>query len=231
MGDVTLESYRAFDVAVTRLLRKAREEEGHTIPCAPGCDACCSSAALATPFEIPVVIEAVRAMPPGERAALHTRLQAWARALRNAGVDVMDDEPPIRLYEGARATCPFLQDHRCSIYAVRPLACRGHYVIDAPASVCADRVRHPTVQVLILNEPLLTIVAHLQQAFGTEKIRVVLFQTLVLLAWELVEQDAPGYEAWVERTLGTGTRLTAKEMKAARRYAARLGTLPVGGPR
>ena len=32
--------------------------------------------------------------------------------------------------------CPFLVDHKCSIYAIRPVACRAHHSLDIDSSQC-----------------------------------------------------------------------------------------------
>lgn len=39
--------------------------------------------------------------------------------------------------------CPFLENHRCGIYAVRPIACRTHHEAFA-ASKCLDTFKTPT---------------------------------------------------------------------------------------
>jgi len=204
----TARIYERFDVSAKRLVRAARAE-GHVIPCGPGCDACCSSAANALPFEIPLVIEAVRAMPVERREEIRRGLAKWARTLREAGVDIRSAEPS-PIYERARAACPFLLDHRCSIYDARPISCRGHYLIDQDPKRCANRGQHIMVQCLTVDAIAQPALAELIEAAYPGKdisewvVGLGLFQALVLSAWRLVDEAEPDYDAWAAHVLAGG---------------------------
>jgi Fe-S-cluster containining protein len=97
-------------------------------PCKAGCSDCCSMALNITQDEAKAI-----AMASG----------------RTALVPVYDDdtEDAIKRYEGV--PCPMLVDGLCSVYAVRPLACRVHYSVDSDALLCkivrGANIRSPTL--------------------------------------------------------------------------------------
>jgi Fe-S-cluster containining protein len=73
------------------------------ITCSAGCSSCCTAITLF----------------PVEAAALNAALEALPEAHRTA----------IRLHVAAQAggeRCPLLEDHRCLLYAARPIICRTH---------------------------------------------------------------------------------------------------------
>lgn len=84
--------------------------------CRDGCDACCHLFVAVPPGVVPLVAEHIEAnFTQEQQAALHQRLVAAAETIEQA------DNP---LW--ARARCPLLgEDGRCTIYSVRPLACRA----------------------------------------------------------------------------------------------------------
>ena len=85
--------------------------------CASACNFCCHMPVVATVPELVRVAAAVTAHP--EAASLRARLDGNERAIQ-----AMDDEA--ELFE-SRLPCALLDANgRCSVYAARPLACRGH---------------------------------------------------------------------------------------------------------
>ncbi len=138
--------YQAFDVRVGALVRKARQEK-HSIPCGEGCSACCYDIAWALQPEAREIAERVQSMPTRRRAKVLESLKTWFAGMRAAGLDVDNHMPNVSAYARAHVACPLLdlETRRCMVYAVRPLACRGHYVLAGDASGCADRANNPTV--------------------------------------------------------------------------------------
>ncbi len=86
-------------------------------PCAAGCDACCHMPAFIFEFE--------------------AKRMAAASGRRMAQLPVRDHQQV--MLNGSRyvqVACPFLQDHRCSIYEQRPLVCRVHHSLAATEEPC-----------------------------------------------------------------------------------------------
>ncbi|HHH9443050.1 TPA: YkgJ family cysteine cluster protein [Pseudomonas aeruginosa] len=50
-----------------------------------------------------------------------------------------------------RQPCPFLKEHRCSIYSVRPMACRLHFSISGTNVMCDTRVAPEDSTAINLN--------------------------------------------------------------------------------
>jgi Fe-S-cluster containining protein len=103
--------------------------------CAPGCAHCCHMpVSLSPPEALLIHTHVLEHWPADRRAAL---VAALAEAERAAAGE--DDAALFR----ARRACVFLDgdSQRCTIYAVRPLACRGHASFDRQA--CADAHEAP----------------------------------------------------------------------------------------
>jgi Fe-S-cluster containining protein len=91
-----------------------------TISCGDGCDACCHQIVGATPLELLVIADHLAAHE-GTLDSLRERARILANAARTVG----------RQGRSSPAhPCVFLVNHRCSIYEVRPLICRGINALD-----------------------------------------------------------------------------------------------------
>lgn len=102
---------RKVDAIVDETVKK-----GVQFACAKGCSHCCSLEVSSFPQETFRIARELEAR--ADREALVARLAAHAE--RNPrGTDRLQREP-----------CPFLVDHACSIYDVRPLACRKCMSLD-----------------------------------------------------------------------------------------------------
>jgi Fe-S-cluster containining protein len=146
-------AYQAFDVEVGAIVREARRL-GMSVPCRAACDACCHDIAWATTPEAEQLAERVRSMPRARRAEVLERIARWFEEMRLSGLDPQDPNPDLRTYHRAQLACPMLdrEAHRCMAYDVRPIACRGHYVLAPDASVCANRAKEPVILTLIVEE-------------------------------------------------------------------------------
>lgn len=149
MDPLLRRTHAAWDVAVQSLVRRARAE-GHSIPCKLGCDACCYDVARTLGVEAPELAERVRAMPTVKRQRVVEAIRAWFAGMWAAGLDPANISPDIQAYHRAHLACPLLdiEHHRCMVYDIRPLACRGHYVVAPDARVCANRAEVPEVTTL-----------------------------------------------------------------------------------
>jgi Fe-S-cluster containining protein len=87
------------------------------LACAEGCDWCCYLPVGTTVPEVARIVDYLRrTLSPDELQAVRQRVVQLddQRREMKAGTREDDWQP-----------CPLLVDHRCSVYAVRPLTCRG----------------------------------------------------------------------------------------------------------
>ena len=90
----------------------------HQIACRSGCTFCCMFPVAASAPEVLAIATFVRERFDAEqRAALDARVEANIRATDGMTMDQRDR---------VRRDCPFLEASQCSVYEVRPVACRGY---------------------------------------------------------------------------------------------------------
>lgn len=148
-------------VAAAQALLDAR---GEALPraaeraCEAGCAACCHMpVSLTMPEALVIHAHVVASFAADERESLRT-------ALREAAAAARADE---HAYFMARRPCAFLQqpaepdaeargEGRCRIYAVRPLACRGHASFSREACLAAHAAPddHPLADAVPVDEAL-----------------------------------------------------------------------------
>ena len=102
MDDI-LENYRHLVARVDALCHDIEKALREHITCSEGCSNCCTSITL-FPIEAAALNSALAAMPAEEAAEIRRHVS------KHAG-----DE-----------RCPLLQNHRCLLYAARPIICRTH---------------------------------------------------------------------------------------------------------
>lgn len=121
--------HQAFDTFDGNLAEQCAGEP--PLACARGCAACCTLRVTATAPELLLAARFLRAVEP---------------ALRDRGIDLVAglrtaERRTHGLSEAQRVTlrqtCAFLAQGVCVIYAVRPLACRGHASQDRSACKAA----------------------------------------------------------------------------------------------
>jgi Putative zinc- or iron-chelating domain len=81
-------------------------------------------------------------LSPGELAQLASHVAATHARTRGLSAD--DRHAPDQ-------PCAFLRDGLCTIYEVRPLACRGMNAVDA--EICARRLRDPATRAAYIADP------------------------------------------------------------------------------
>jgi Fe-S-cluster containining protein len=121
--------YHLADHATELELARLRFKEGIVPSCRPGCFACCGQHVLATAVEARALVEYVRReFSAAEIRALKHRALRWHRWDRRrlqpvtSGRTSKEDPPP----------CPLLISGICSVYPMRPLTCRTHFVATDP---------------------------------------------------------------------------------------------------
>jgi Fe-S-cluster containining protein len=90
-----------------------------TLACKAGCTWCCYFTVDVRPAEVFTILDFVeRSFTPDEKARVHAEVRANGAALRKLG----EDERVTR-----NVKCPFLNEGRCTVYAVRPQSCRNYH--------------------------------------------------------------------------------------------------------
>jgi Fe-S-cluster containining protein len=171
------------------------QEGGGAVSCRAGCAACCRQFVVVSPLEALAVERHVRSASPAQRRrweAAHARHRAaLARqtsvmrrlaAFRAARGYLPPEEGDTleQEYWAAQIPCPFLEKERCTIYPVRPFACREHFAL-TPAERCAqdlDAVHTPPTRF-----EFRAIAGQVgEQCFGLEDQLVPLFEAVSFAA-------------------------------------------------
>jgi Fe-S-cluster containining protein len=102
--------------------------------CSKGCAHCCRQEISVTRAEAEAIVGWIEtAWTPAARAALADRIRAWLAWYRTEGRERVagGQTREAALYEHG-PSCVALQDDACSIYPVRPMMCRIHFVRSTP---------------------------------------------------------------------------------------------------
>lgn len=137
----TVELARSAMAATSRLAEAllSRAPAG-AVACRAGCDHCCYQPVGLTPPEALAIAAHLRqTLTPEALAAVAARLAQ--RAAEVHGLSSAERFSP-------QHPCPFLDRGQCSIYEVRPLACRGMNSLDADE--CKTRLRDPEARATFL---------------------------------------------------------------------------------
>ncbi len=110
------------------------------LACRAGCGHCCHQVVGATAPEVLAIYEHLRASRTADELA------RVAARIRNADEKARGLTPDERT--SPELPCPFLEEERCSVYEVRPLACRGKTSLDAAA--CERTLREPEARAAYL---------------------------------------------------------------------------------
>lgn len=113
-----LDSYHIADVGISVELDREEKKRNTKVVCHQGCSNCCNRPTVPiTPLELLGILWFVSEKPDGDiKAVVKERL----------------------LHHRQTTQCPFLVDSLCSIYLVRPLACRAFFVFGAPCQPGED---------------------------------------------------------------------------------------------
>lgn len=102
--------------------------------CSKGCAHCCRQEILIPRAEAEAIVEWIQASwQPAQIDALRDRIRAWLEWYRGdftRRVASGEDRQVVAYEHGP--LCVALQDGACSIYPVRPMTCRIHYVSSSP---------------------------------------------------------------------------------------------------
>lgn len=109
------------------------ERQNMKVACHKGCHWCCHQAVYANSYELHYLSERIKAVIPRERIARWAEA-AEAKAARTSQMS----EAEIANY---KHPCAFLENGACSIYAVRPMACRIYLSTSLPS--CLEFYKNP----------------------------------------------------------------------------------------
>ncbi|MCO5340550.1 YkgJ family cysteine cluster protein [Delftia tsuruhatensis] len=104
-----------------------------SIDCQSGCHYCCHYHVTVSAAEAFAIAEHLRAIPGGTGASLLAKLAATAERVAHLTE---------AQYLVTNIPCAFLDGGHCTIYEVRPLACRGHHAMRV--DVCQRTFEDPT---------------------------------------------------------------------------------------
>lgn len=131
--------YTRVDEATAWELGRLRCEEGIVVTCHGGCCHCCRYHILVSLIEIHTLAQYVRRTLSQDAVdALRQRMEKWhawdASRPGRYPLSVGDEWAEFSDYDHC---CPLLVDGLCSIYPVRPMVCRTHFVSSHPLYCCA----------------------------------------------------------------------------------------------
>jgi len=89
--------------------------------CQSGCDYCCYYHTVASPMEVFAIREHVMGLDGPERERVFDQLAQNLETIQPLTPDQHNE---------TNVPCPFLVSRHCSIYDLRPVACRRHHCVD-----------------------------------------------------------------------------------------------------
>ncbi len=146
LADLVPPMQKLCDGIVNLALQRERRK-GETISCHKGCEdgLCCCQLVPLSPPEVFYLEAFIQGLPSEKRSQIFTLFQILRKAMDQKGLTEKirniesTDEHQLIAYEYFRmgVFCPFLEEGACSIYPLRPFACR-EYNITSPSEFCAD---------------------------------------------------------------------------------------------
>ncbi len=169
--DSVITFVRNLHQAVDRVLGAAVHRGTH-IDCKAGCSFCCSARVEAIAPEIFLIARELEQRPTLELAGIVGQLQAH----------VAVPDPEAGPWDH-RKSCPFLKDQLCSIYSVRPAACRKAHSADVRQCEAHAPTIPQSLAIVLNAEALLrgTSVAYCQRGFDAARHELVRSVLLALL--------------------------------------------------
>jgi Fe-S-cluster containining protein len=191
------EVYDRVDNAISRELARLLREEGIAPSCQRGCCSCCGQHIQTNSAEAHALGRYIRrSFSARQISSLQQRTQQWHawQSSRRKGEASFDPAVSLQL-SGYEPFCPLLVDRVCSVYPVRPVICRTHFVSSTPSACRAahdDRPvdREPVVIASILQatQPFTKLFRADIEAAGRDFSRSILLLPhwlAIEMGWEL----------------------------------------------
>jgi uncharacterized protein len=155
-------------------------QHGVGLACAAGCSHCCSTQVSAQPVEALLIAQALRELDSAAQTALVQRLRAHGAALAQTAPNAAWNQRP---------PCAFLVGGLCTIYAVRPAACRKAHSLDVAPCAASSAHIPQSMKILAGAEALMQGMAgaYVDQGLQAQAVELC---SAVLQA--LIEPDAAG---------------------------------------
>ena len=162
------------------------------VACQSGCTYCCMVPVAASAPEVLAIASFVHThFDADRRAALGRRVEASIAATE--GMD-MDQRDRVRL------ACPFLDEGKCTVYEVRPIACRG--TSSYSAEDCREDFEHPATGVELQTNGLRELVFNaIREGLATacKWVRVEHRQLELARAFKIASNNPTLVETWRHR--------------------------------
>lgn len=158
--DLVNNIYPLVDAAVACELERLRSEEGIIPSCRPGCDHCCRYHIVMNIAEARTLAHYIRRELSAEQIAdLRIRTHQWhewdnSRPGRPS--PIITAQTDLSKYDHC---CPLLVDGTCSVYPVRPVVCRAHFVSSHPRYCCAVNDPESTEDVPVVLKSIVEAVS------------------------------------------------------------------------
>jgi len=124
--------YDSVDLLLEAFLNRAASENNAS-DCKKGCDWCCYQAVFAVTHEMVLVREYVRS---ALSESIQHRIAAAAESKSQRSLGKSEQE-----LQKLKYPCPFLQNHICQVYPVRPMACRIY--LSSSEQSCREEFEDP----------------------------------------------------------------------------------------
>ncbi|MCX8117646.1 MAG: YkgJ family cysteine cluster protein [Desulfobacterota bacterium] len=146
LADLVPPMQKLCDGIVGLALQRERKN-GETISCHKGCEKglCCCQLVPLSPPEVFFLNDFLKGLPLEKKVKIEAAFQKIREVMDQRGVTEKirniesTDEHQVIAYEYFRMglPCPFLDEGACSIYPIRPFACREYNIL-SPSTLCAD---------------------------------------------------------------------------------------------
>jgi Fe-S-cluster containining protein len=124
--------YASVDAAIACSLEKLRSEDGVIASCTPGCCHCCRFFILINVAEARTLVRYIRRnFSPDRIEAVRKKTLQW-HEWEHSGPGRYPASGSGRYDSGYEHGCPLLSNGMCSVYPVRPVVCRVHFVSSNP---------------------------------------------------------------------------------------------------
>lgn len=147
-GDLAKGAVRRRVIPIYKRIDTLLQDATTKVDCNAGCDFCCHYHVYVTPLEVFAIVEEVHTWTFARRGALLASLQAYVLKVRGLGST---------RHEAMNISCSLLEDSKCTIYGIRPLACRRHQSVDR--SICERAFQNPNTKELSPRDDHRTIVS------------------------------------------------------------------------
>jgi Fe-S-cluster containining protein len=153
---------------VQKVVDDAVRQQVH-IDCKAGCSYCCSARVEAIAPEIFLIAAELEKRSAEEREAIIARLEAHTVAATSHDASWR-----------TRPSCPFLVDHLCSIYELRPTACRKAHSLDVRSCEASAPTIPQDLDVALKAEALIQGTAGAYREGGFDAARQELVRSVLL---------------------------------------------------